>query len=85
MDWTRFWGQFTENIEKSSIPPVTKFACLRELLVPNVRKMVEALPFTPEGYNRAKSLLKDKFSKESEIVKVYTCKILGLLTISERA
>ena len=34
MNWPRFWGQFTENIEKSSIAPVTKFAYLRELLAP---------------------------------------------------
>jgi hypothetical protein len=82
MDWRRFWGQFTENIEKSSIPPVTKFAYLHELLAPNVRKMVEALPFTAEGYNRAKSILEDKFGKESEIVKVYTREILGFPTIN---
>lgn len=49
MDWPRFWGQFTENIEKSSIAPVTKFAYLRELLAPKVRPTIEALPFTPEG------------------------------------
>ena len=82
MDWPRFWEQFTENIEKSSIAPVTKFAYLCELLAPKVCKTVEVLPFTPEGYNRAKSLLQDKFGKESEIVKVYTCEILELPTIN---
>ena len=65
MDWPRFWGQFAENIEKSSIAPVTKFAYLCELLVPKIRHTVEAMPFTAEGYNRAKSLLQDKFGKES--------------------
>ena len=78
MDWPRFWGQFTENIENSSIAPVTKFVYLRELLAPKIRHTVEALPFTAEGYNRAKSLLQDKFGKESEIVKVYTREILEL-------
>ncbi|CAB4039357.1 Hypothetical predicted protein, partial [Paramuricea clavata] len=34
-----------------------------------------------EGYNRAISILKDKFGKESEIVKGYTREILGLPTI----
>ena len=81
MDWPRFWGQFTENIEKSSIAPVTKFAYLRELLAPKIRHTVEALPFTAEGYNRAKSILQDKFGKESEIVKAYTREILELPTI----
>lgn len=41
MDWPRFWGQFSENIEKSSIAPVTKFSYLRELLQPKVRQTVE--------------------------------------------
>ena len=40
------------------------------------------MPFTPEGYNRAKSLLQDKFGKESEIVKVYTREILELPIIN---
>ena len=51
MDWPRFWGQFTEAIDKSSIPPITKFTYLCELLGPKVKRCVEALPFTPEGYN----------------------------------
>ena len=57
MDWPRFWGQFTENIDKTTATPITKFAYLRELLDAKVRRTVEALPFTPEGYNRAKSIL----------------------------
>ncbi|CAB4026316.1 Hypothetical predicted protein [Paramuricea clavata] len=52
-----------------------------ELLEPKVRQTIEALPFHSEGYNRAISILKDKFGKESEIVKGYTCEILGLPTI----
>ena len=72
MDWPRFWGQFTENIDKSLATPITKFAYLRELLDAKVRRTVQVLPFTPEGYNRAKSILQDKYGKESEIVKAYT-------------
>ena len=78
MDWPRFWGQFTENIEKSSIAPVTKFAYLRKLLAPKVRPTIEALPFPLEGYNQAKSILQAKYGKESEIVKCYTHDILEL-------
>ena len=81
MDWPRFWGQFSENIDQSAIAPVTKFSYLRELLEPKVRQTIEALPFHSEGYNRAISILKDKFGKESEIVKGYTREILGLPTI----
>jgi hypothetical protein len=78
MDWTRFWGQFSEAVDKSSIAPISKFTYLCELLEPNVKRVVEALPFTAEGYNRAKSILKDRFGKESEIVKAYGKEILEL-------
>lgn len=35
------------------MPPVTKFTYLRELLDDRVRKTIDALPHTAEGYNRA--------------------------------
>ena len=71
VDWPRFWGQYSETIDKSSEPPVTKFSYLRELLDHKVKKTLEGLPHTAEGYNRAVSTLKDKFGKEGEIVDAY--------------
>ena len=55
MDWPRFWGQFTEGIDKSSIAPITKFTYLLELLSPKVKICVESLPFPPEGYNEGRT------------------------------
>lgn len=60
------------------MPPVTKLTYLHELLNARVRKIVEALPRIAEGYNRALSILKDRFGKESETVKVYVKEILDL-------
>ena len=77
-DWPRFWGQFSETINKTSVPPVTKFTYLRELLCDKAKRAIEALPFTAEGYNRAISILKDRFGKESEIVKTYVKEIFDL-------
>ena len=77
-DWPRFWNQFVETIDKTVIASVTKFAYLRELLGPKVKRTVEALPFSNEGYNRTKSILMDKYGKESEIVKAYTRQIFEL-------
>ena len=57
---------------------MTKFAYLRELLDAKVRKSVEALPNSAEGYNRAVSILKDRFGKQSEIGKAYVKGILEL-------
>ena len=81
MDWPRFWGEFSENIDKTNVAPITKFTYLRELVTPQVSRMIEALPFTAEGYNRTKSIFKEKFGKDSEIIKAYTKEILELPTL----
>lgn len=81
-DWPRFWGQFKITIDKTGITSITKFAYLRELLGPKVKKSVEALPFSSEGDNRAKSILGDKYGNESEIIKAYTQQIFDLQVIS---
>lgn len=62
---------------------MTKFTYLLELLEPNVKRVVKSLPFSPEGYNRAKVILKDKYGKETEIEKCYVGEILDLPNISE--
>ena len=81
-DWPRFWAQFSESIDKAAIAGVTKFSYLKELLVPKARASVEALPFSSEGYMRAISILKDKYGKDSGIVKAYNKEILELPVIS---
>ncbi|XP_046843130.1 uncharacterized protein LOC124437166 [Xenia sp. Carnegie-2017] len=82
-DWPRFWNQFSETIDKSNISNVTKFSYLRELLEKHVKYSIEALPFTSEGYNRAKSILQSKYGKESEVIKAYTKEILDLPNIPD--
>ena len=77
-DWNRFWGQFSETIDKTSVPAITKFAYLRELLCDKLKRTVEALPYTREGYNRAKAILLERYGKESEIIKAYVKEILEL-------
>ena len=46
-------------VDKSSIAPISKLTHLLELLEPKVKCIVESLPFTAEGYNRAKAILED--------------------------
>ena len=67
-DWMRFWNQYEAEIDKSDISPVSKFSYLKELLIPSVRAMIDALPLTLEGYERGKQILKSKYGKPSEIV-----------------
>ena len=42
------------------------------------KKAIKALPYTGEGYNRAVAILKDRFGKDSEIVKAYVKETLDL-------
>ena len=83
-DWPRFWNQFVEIIDKTSMAGVTKFAYLKSFLDPKVKKSIEGLPFSNEGYNRAKSVLLDKHGKDSEIIKAYTQMIFDLPIIPDQ-
>ena len=76
-DWPRFWGQYS-TIDKTTVPPVTKFTYLRQLLDDSVRITIDALSHSAEGYNRAIAILKDRFGKDSEIVKAYVKAIFSL-------
>ena len=37
LDWKRFWTQFETEIDRAEIGQITKFSCLKELLVQKVR------------------------------------------------
>ena len=43
-----------------------------------MKHSIEGLPFLSEGFNRAKSILPDKYGKDSEIIKAYTQQIFDL-------
>jgi hypothetical protein len=46
-----------------------------------MQKSIDGSPFTVEGYNRAKSILKEQYGKESEIVKACVKDIIDLPTV----
>ena len=71
LDWFRFWNQFKTEISKQDISPVTKFSYLKEFLFPQVRKLLDGLPFTPEGYSRAKSILVSTYGKPTVIANAH--------------
>lgn len=81
LDWRRFWEQFTEEIDKSSMAGITKFSYLKEFVEFDVRRGIDGLPFTEEGYTRAKSILQERYGKEGEIVKAYVKDIIDLPNI----
>ena len=79
--WLRFWNQFKAKIDSVDVSHVTKFSYLKELLQPKVRAMIEGSPFTIEGYERAKNILRTKYGKESEIINAHVTNIMSLLVI----
>ena len=83
MDWPRFWGQFTEAIDKTGAQPITKFTYLRELLDVKVKRAIEALPFTAEGYNRAKNILREVRKGVKEILDLPSISSPNLRKIGE--
>ena len=54
-NWLPFINKFKLEINKTDLPPVTKFAYLKELLEPKVRADIDGLLLTIEGYERAKN------------------------------
>ena len=46
--------------------------------MPNARVMIEGLPFSSEGYERAKTILKTKYGQISEVINAHIQCILGL-------
>ena len=79
--WLPFWNKFCAEIDSTDLPPVTKFAYLKELIQPKVRADIDGLPFSTEGYERAKNILKSEYGKTSEIINAYVTNIMGLPTI----
>ena len=78
LDWMRFWHQFETEIDKAKLTQVAKFSYLKELLVPSVRSSIDGLPFTTEGYERAKTILKTDYGKPSEVGNAHMQCIIGL-------
>ena len=81
LDWLRFWSQFETEINKAGLTQVAKFSYLKELLTPKVRASVDGLPYNTEGYERAKSILKTKYGKPSEVSNAHMQCIIALPTI----
>lgn len=81
-DWLPFWNKFEAEIDKSDLAPTTKFAYLKEMVELKIRTEIDGLPFTIEGYERAKTILKSEYGKQSEIVNAYIQTIMNLPTIT---
>ena len=81
-DLPRFWSQLEAEIDRAEVPGVTKYSYLKELVDPKIRKEIDGLPFSSEGYERAKNILKRKYGKPSKVVNAHVENIMSLPTIN---
>ena len=81
LDWQRFLNQFETEIDRAEIGQITKFSYLKELLVQKVHLAIDGLPFTVEGYERAKCILQTKYGNPSEVANTHIQSIISLPTI----
>ena len=81
LDCTRFWSQSEPEIDQSSLSPVAKFSYLKEFLEPKPRSLIDGLPFTSDGYNRAMSILAGKYGKPSQVSNAHIQSVMALPTI----
>ena len=61
LDWLMFWNQFNAEIRISVLPAVSKFSCLKKLLIPKVKAFINGLSFNSEWYERASTTLKSVY------------------------
>ena len=78
LDWQRFWSQLESETDREELAQVTKFNYLKEMLKHKVRNLVDELPFTTEGYERAKNILKSKYGKDSEVANAHIQSLISL-------
>ena len=57
---------------------MSKVSYLKELVSLKVRSLIDGLPFTTEGYTRAKIILVKKFGKHSGVANAHVQNIMSL-------
>ena len=69
--WLSFWNTFKAEVDSQDIPAVTKLAFLKKFLELKVRETINGLPFSTEGYERAKNILQSNHGNINEIMHTY--------------
>ena len=82
-DWLRFWSQCETEIDGTYITTVSSILYLKESVIPKVRILINDLLFNTEGYERAKTILKTKFGKPSEVTDTHIQCIMSLPTMTQ--
>ena len=81
-DWTRFWNQFTVEVDGSTISKISKFNYLLELTKGKPRNDILVLPHTVEGYKEAKRILTETYGKYFKVNRALVKELEGLKPIT---
>ncbi|XP_028413677.1 uncharacterized protein LOC114536534 [Dendronephthya gigantea] len=82
-DWTRFWNQFSVEVDGSSISEISKFNYLLELTKGKPREDILGLPHTSDGYSEAKRILLETYGKDIKVHKAIIQDIESLQQITD--
>ena len=81
-DGTRFWNQFTVEVDGSKISEISKFNYLLELTKGKPRNDILGLPHTVKGYSEAKRILTDTHGKDFKVHRALVKELEGLQPIT---
>ena len=81
MNWPKFWGHFSEAIDKTSVAPIKNLRIFWSFLSPKLSFVLKPYPSTPKGIIKQKPSCKRNMA-ESEIIKFCVKEILDLPNIT---
>jgi hypothetical protein len=81
IEWLGFWSQFTKIHEDEELDDSDKFQYLVQAIVSGTRakELVESYPQTAANYPKVIRALKERFGKETTLVRVYVRELLKLV------
>ena len=81
-DWLRFWNQFSVEVDGSTLPEISKFHYLLELVKDKPRDDIVGLPHSIEGYKEAKRILQENYGKDSKVHRALIKDLESLHTVT---
>ena len=81
-DWTRFWNQFTVEVDGLTISKISKFNYVFELTKGKPKNDILGLPHIAEGYKEAKRILTETYGKDFKVHRALVKELKGLEPIT---
>lgn len=76
--FSEFWDQFKATIDQTSLPVITKFTYLKNLLEGEAKAAIDGLTLTEDHYTVACKLLQERFGRKELIIFSHIQSLLSL-------